>query len=470
MVNKGDVGAGGAQPEGHPQRVEDEVGAHVGGELPADDLAGEDVDHEGEEDHPSPGAQVGEVDYPKRIGALCREVAADQVGAALALGIGRCRAPGPPSPLGALDAVLTHQALDRAVGDRLAAAQQLLPGAPRAVGLVVAGVDELDLSEQALVLDPAGRAAPSSPLVVGGGRHLEDAADRLDPEAVAMFVDEHAHLGRGGSSSLAKKTEAALRISLARRSSLTSRSSAFSRSRSPVVSRSARWPSSASAWRTQRRRDSRWMPRSLATWAIGRLDSSARRTPRSLNSSGYFLGAGIRGGSPHRRTERPPFEVSVKAGMAHICRGQLSGRRLQVLPAPVEWVRYPWFRVVSGGFGSRNRVRDPMEICPPSGSWPFSLPRLFSGPPWRSRGRGVLGYLPSSGWRKPGRRSSTIPRKTPSTSTPRCGSNGSSRRSRSPGRRFRGTGCRRGLGGSRRPSRRRPLRPGRAPSRCADRR
>src|SRR5680860_190797 len=414
MVNKGDVGAGGAQPEGHPQRVEDEVGAHVGGELPADDLAGEDVDHEGEEDHPSPGAQVGEVDYPKRIGSLCREVAADQVGAALALGIGRCRAPGPPSPLGALDAVLTHQALDRAVGDRLAAAQQLLPGAPRAVGLVVAGVDELDLSEQALVLDPAGRAAPSSPLVVGGGRHLEDAADRLDPEAVAMFVDEHAHLGRGGSSSLAKKTE--------------------------------------------------------ATWAIGRLDSSARRTPRSLNSSGYFLGAGIRGGSPHRRTERPPFEVSVKAGMAHICRGQLSGRRLQVLPAPVEWVRYPWFRVVSGGFGSRNRVRDPMEICPPSGSWPFSLPRVFRGPPWRSRGRGVLGYLPSSGWRKPGRRSSTIPRKTPSTSTPRCGSNGSSRRSRSPGRRFRGTGCRRGLGGSRRPSRRRPLRPGRAPSRCADRR
>jgi hypothetical protein len=55
-------------------------------------------------------------------------------------------------------------------------------------------------------------------------------------------------------------------------------------------------------------RDSRWMPRSRATWEIGRPDSSARRTPRSLNSSGYFFWAGIRGGSPRRRTDRPRFE------------------------------------------------------------------------------------------------------------------------------------------------------------------
>ena len=213
-MHEGDVGAGGAQPQRHPQGVEDEVGAHVGRQLPADDLAGEDVDHEGEEDHPRLGAQVGEVGDPKRIGALGREVAIDQVGAATALRIGRCRAPGPSPPLGALDARLTHQALHRAAGDPLAAAQKLLPGAPRSVGLVVAGVDELDLGEQALVLGPAGRAAPSSPLVVGGGRHLEGLADRLDPEVLAVLFDERAHLGRGGSSSEAKKTEAVLRISL----------------------------------------------------------------------------------------------------------------------------------------------------------------------------------------------------------------------------------------------------------------
>ena len=46
-----DVGAGAALVERHPQRVEDEVGAHVAGELPADDAAAERVDHERKEHH-----------------------------------------------------------------------------------------------------------------------------------------------------------------------------------------------------------------------------------------------------------------------------------------------------------------------------------------------------------------------------------------------------------------------------------
>lgn len=80
--------------------------------------------------------------------------------------------------------------------------------------MVGAGVDLFDLREQALVGDRPGRAAAASALVIG--RRPQGAADRLDPEAVVMFVDEHAYLGRCGSSSVAKKTEAALRISLAR--------------------------------------------------------------------------------------------------------------------------------------------------------------------------------------------------------------------------------------------------------------
>jgi hypothetical protein len=46
MCHQGEVGARLALAQGHPQRVEDEVGAHVGGKLPADDLAAEGVDHE----------------------------------------------------------------------------------------------------------------------------------------------------------------------------------------------------------------------------------------------------------------------------------------------------------------------------------------------------------------------------------------------------------------------------------------
>ena len=64
-----DVGAGPALGERHPQRVEDEVGAHVVGELPADDPAAVDVDHEREEDDALPAAQVGEVDAPELVRA-----------------------------------------------------------------------------------------------------------------------------------------------------------------------------------------------------------------------------------------------------------------------------------------------------------------------------------------------------------------------------------------------------------------
>src|SRR5215210_1358789 len=45
------------------------------------------------------------------------------------------------------------------------------------------------------------------------------------------------------------------------------------------------------------------MPRSRATCAIGRPNSKTRRTARSRNSSGYFLGAAIAGASPSPRTE-----------------------------------------------------------------------------------------------------------------------------------------------------------------------
>lgn len=63
-----EVGAMLALAEGHAQGVEDEVGAHVGGQLPADDLAGEGVEDEGEVADALPGAQVGEVADPEPVG------------------------------------------------------------------------------------------------------------------------------------------------------------------------------------------------------------------------------------------------------------------------------------------------------------------------------------------------------------------------------------------------------------------
>jgi len=77
-----------------------------------------------------------------------------------------------------------------------------------------------------------------------------------------MFVDEGDYRGGRGSSSRAKKAEAAFKISLARRSSATSLSKDFSRLRSSVVN-PGRCPESVSARRTQIRSVS-WLIDSFA--------------------------------------------------------------------------------------------------------------------------------------------------------------------------------------------------------------
>ena len=69
-----------------------------------------------------------------------------------------------------------------------------------------------DPAEQPLILDRSRGAATAAPLVVRGHRHAQRRADRLDPEAAAILVDITAHLGRSGSSSLAKNTLADHRV------------------------------------------------------------------------------------------------------------------------------------------------------------------------------------------------------------------------------------------------------------------
>ena len=77
VVHELDVGAAASTRQSHAQRVEDEVGAHVIGELPANDPAREDVDDEAEVDHALPAANVGEVRDPEPVGAVGAEMAID---------------------------------------------------------------------------------------------------------------------------------------------------------------------------------------------------------------------------------------------------------------------------------------------------------------------------------------------------------------------------------------------------------
>src|SRR6266498_5634233 len=59
------------------------------------------------------------------------------------------------------------------------------------------------------------------------------------------------------------------------------------------------------------------MPRSSATCAIGRSLSSAKRTPRSSNSSGYFLGLDMTAEDLLSPGQHPRIEVPAKPGPAH---------------------------------------------------------------------------------------------------------------------------------------------------------
>src|SRR4029453_3492424 len=78
--------------------------------------------------------------------------------------------------------------------------------------------------------------APRDLGVVGGRGDRQHLADRLDPVATPVIVDEGDHvLDRRSSSAWAKYAEALRRISLAWRSSRTSRSSALIRSPSALV-------------------------------------------------------------------------------------------------------------------------------------------------------------------------------------------------------------------------------------------
>jgi hypothetical protein len=153
VVDQLHVGARPAARERHPQRVEHEVGAHVPGELPADDPPAVDVDHEREEHQSFPATQIGEVRDPESVRSRRSEVAPDQVRPPRRARVGDCRAPRLAAALGALNAVRAHQPLDAVAPgvDTLTLKRQ--PGPAVAVAMVVGAMHPLDLLQQPLIAD-----------------------------------------------------------------------------------------------------------------------------------------------------------------------------------------------------------------------------------------------------------------------------------------------------------------------------
>jgi hypothetical protein len=98
----------------------DELGAHVPGELPADDPARVDVQHEAEEHNTLPAADVREVRDPCAVRSERAEVAVDEIRRRHRVAAGDRCSPRLAAALGATDAVGRHQPLDTAAPDVLA--------------------------------------------------------------------------------------------------------------------------------------------------------------------------------------------------------------------------------------------------------------------------------------------------------------------------------------------------------------
>src|SRR5699024_8792940 len=107
----------------------------------------------------------------------------------------------------------------------------LVPHLPDPVDAVVLLMNPLQLLDDHLAPQASSGCRPGLGGAASSGGdestfcRTEDAADGLDPELLAMHVDERDHFVVGRSSSAAKNAEAAFRISLARLASASSRRS-----------------------------------------------------------------------------------------------------------------------------------------------------------------------------------------------------------------------------------------------------
>ena len=140
------------------QGVEDEAGLGGAGHPPADDPAGERVDHEGHVDEALPRRDVGEIRHPQGIRTRRLELPVYLVGRARRRLVADRRSHRLATRY-ALQPQLPHQARHRAACHVDAFPLQLPPDLANPVDLEVLVPDSLDLSAQSRVTARPGRGA-----------------------------------------------------------------------------------------------------------------------------------------------------------------------------------------------------------------------------------------------------------------------------------------------------------------------
>lgn len=176
------------------ERIQNEVRAHRRTDAPTDDATGKHVDHERHVQPTLPCRDIGEVRHPELIWALSLELPVDPVQRARGARIGIRRANSLAANC-ASQALQLHQPPDRAACDHNALPVHLLPDLRHTVDLHVGPPDTLDLGLQDLIAFGTSAAfgritklrSMASVARRGDPQYL---ADRLDPEGVAMLINE----------------------------------------------------------------------------------------------------------------------------------------------------------------------------------------------------------------------------------------------------------------------------------------
>src|SRR5712691_8410859 len=154
------------------ERVDDEFGAEVVLERPADDATAIAVHDHGEIQPALPGAQVGDVGDPESVRSRRLEVALDEIVGDTHARNPNCRAATAPFQ-GAADARLPHQPLNPLPTDGDTVGAQVTVDPWRPVGTTAREMELPHPLQQQLVADGARRQRPPQPGVEAGAADAE---------------------------------------------------------------------------------------------------------------------------------------------------------------------------------------------------------------------------------------------------------------------------------------------------------
>ena len=176
-------GLGTAPPPGHLKRVDDDLRGDAIADRPADDTARVGVDHGGAVDPSVSRAVLRDVTEPEPVRRVCAELPLHEVLVGRGVGL-------PAASLATMrysdQPVQPHQPCDAFPGNVDAESEPQLGEHPRRpIRLPRVGMNAPDRGRQLAVGDGPRRRWPVSPVVVAGGRDVQEPAGHRDGDTVS---------------------------------------------------------------------------------------------------------------------------------------------------------------------------------------------------------------------------------------------------------------------------------------------